>query len=87
MDQILKMLTPEQVFFLAAVGLILIGIVAPKKFFGIEVDWTGGKSALVLLLGISIFAFGVWRNVTASNPTAISADDDTRPPPVVYPTQ
>jgi hypothetical protein len=37
--------------------LVFLGIFAPKKFFGIEFEWTPATSAVALVAGVTFFAF------------------------------
>jgi protein-S-isoprenylcysteine O-methyltransferase Ste14 len=65
-EQFLKLVSsPDQLIFVAAILLILLGIITPKKFLGIEVDWTPVKSACVLIIGLAILGYFVWHRLTA----------------------
>lgn len=39
------------------IGLALIGVVAPRRFFGFETDWRPATSGFVVLVGIMFVAF------------------------------
>ncbi|MCP3476108.1 hypothetical protein NLM33_38430 [Bradyrhizobium sp. CCGUVB1N3] len=67
--------------FVLGIVLLLLGLFAPKKFVGIEVDWTPATSGLAVIMGLIFIAFSFpqlqFRNrgkVTAA--TAIAGVDD-----------
>jgi hypothetical protein len=60
MDQFFKLFSSvDQLLIIASVILILIGLVTPKRFLGIEVDWNPAKSAAVVIIGVLLLGFSV----------------------------
>lgn len=60
------------------IGLALIGAVAPKRFFGIETDWTSTTSAFVAIVGVAFVVFSFpqlrfWKTDTVNVDRAVLA--------------
>jgi len=56
--------------------LAFLGLFAPKKFFGIEFDWTSATSATALIVGAVFFAFSYpqlrfWQSDTVNVPRSV----------------
>lgn len=76
MDQFWRVFSnADQLLIFGSVILILLGIVAPKRFIGIEVDWTPAKSALILIIGLGLLGFSVCRVFWWSPQKDNGADD------------
>src|SRR5208283_1957647 len=62
-EQFLKLFnSANQIGIIGSVILILIGLITPKSFLSIEVDWTILKSAAAVLIGLGALAFFVLRS-------------------------
>ncbi|MET4038075.1 hypothetical protein ABIB94_009257 [Bradyrhizobium sp. JR7.2] len=58
MDEFLKLYgSGDSAAMALGIFLAFLGLFAPKKFFGIEFDWTPATSAAALISGVAFFAF------------------------------
>jgi|GEM_PF-6782897 len=67
--------------FVLGIVLLLLGLFAPKKFVGIDVDWTPATSTVALILGLIFIAFSFpqiqfWNRGRVAAPTTIAGVDD-----------
>ncbi|MEN3349895.1 MAG: hypothetical protein V7632_3530 [Bradyrhizobium sp.] len=67
--------------FVLGIVLLLLGLFAPKKFVGIEVDWTPATSGVAVIMGLMFIAFSFpqlqfWNRGKVTAPTAIASADD-----------
>jgi hypothetical protein len=59
MDQFLKLFSNgDQLLVFAGVSLYLFGMLAPKRFFGIEIEWDDKKSVAVVIVGLLLLLIG-----------------------------
>lgn len=77
--------SPDNLAFALGIVLVLIGLFAPKKFLGIEIDWRPATSLASILLGVAFVVFSypqmrAWRsntvNVDRASLTKIREDLD-----------
>lgn len=66
--------------FVLGIVLLLLGLFAPKKFVGVEVDWTPATSGLAVILGLIFIACSFpqlqfWNRGKAAPSTIASVDD------------
>src|SRR6266436_3429186 len=71
-------LTPDYAGFAFGITLFLLGVFAPKKFVGIQVDWNPGLSVAAIILGSLFFAFSYaqlrfWQSNTVNVDRAVIA--------------
>jgi hypothetical protein len=77
MDEFLKLYgSGESASMAFGIFLAFLGLFAPKRFFGIEFDWTPATSALALIAGVMFFAFSYpqlrfWQSSTVNVDQAI----------------
>src|SRR5581483_8561943 len=57
MSDLLLKLSPDYLAFVVGCLLMLLGLFTPKRFAGIEMDWSSTRSALAVIIGILVAAF------------------------------
>ena len=52
--------TTNKILLVSGIAFLALGIFAPKKFFGIIVDWTPATSGVALVFGMILFGLSFW---------------------------
>ena len=66
--------TTNKILLVSGIAFLALGIFAPKKFFGIVVDWTPATSGIALVLGIVLFGLSFWLTPSAQSLTSAQLD-------------
>jgi hypothetical protein len=68
--------TAEKILLVSGAVLLLIGILAPKSFLTIEIDWTVAKSGAAILIGVALLVLSYFQS-SPPLPTQPMVPDNT----------